>query len=194
MKRIFALILALLLLAGCGAQTPTVEEEPAVTEEVSAPSEEAAASDLSFGDFSAQTLSGETVTQEVFAEADLTVVNLWATYCGPCKSEMPVLGMLDEELDNVQVLGIVLDCTDQTGNPDSTQVELAVDLMEEAGANYINLVLNTDLAMLGVANVTSVPATLFVDRDGNLVGQGFYGALDEPTWRAVIDERLEMAK
>ena len=48
------------------------------------------------------------------------------------------------------------------------------------------------LAMLGFAGLSAVPATLFVDRDGNLVGQGFYGALDEAGWRETIAERLEM--
>lgn len=196
MKRLLALILSLLLLAGCGAKEVPAEEtlpEEPVTQETST-EEQPADTPIPFGTFTAETLTGDTVTEAIFAQADLTVVNLWATYCGPCKNEMPILGMLDEELENVQVLGIVLDTVDQNGDPDPAQVELAVDLMEEADANYTNLILNMDLARLGVASVPSVPATLFVDGEGNVVGQGFYGALDEPQWRQVIAERLEMAQ
>lgn len=195
MKRVFAIILLLLLFVGCGAKAPATEtpEETNVTEEVNADAavqEEA----YPFGTFTAETLSGETVSDAIFAEADLTVVNLWATYCGPCKAEMPILGMLDRELDNVQVMGIVLDCNDQQGGVDADQTALAVDLMEAADADYTNLILNQDLAMLGVAYVESVPATLFVDGEGNLVGQGFYGALTEEGWRETIAQRLEMVK
>lgn len=192
MKRLLTLILALLLLAGCGTKEVPVEEEPEETVTAETVTEETEVH--TFGAFSAQTLDGETLTEAIFEEADLTVVNLWATYCDPCKSEMPVLGMLDNELENVQVLGIVLDSTDQNGNPDPAQVELAIDLMEEAEADYTNLILNMELAMLGVASVASVPATLFVDAEGNLVGQGFYGALNETQWRETIAERLEMAQ
>ena len=133
------------------------------------------------------------MTEAVFAEADLTVVNLWGTFCGPCISEMPTLGMLHEELENVQVLGIVLDCTDQHGNPDADQVEVAKDIMETSGAAYPSLVLNQSLAMIGMANFQYIPTTLFVDSDGNVVGSEAVGAMDEAMWRETIAQRLEMA-
>ena len=198
MKRLLFLLLALLFLAGCASSEPAAApaeapEEPEVTE--SAPQEEApAASDvIPLGTFSAQTLTGETVTDGFFANAELTVINVWATFCGPCKEEMPVLAQLDQELDNVQILGIVTDVIDQTGSPDSDQVALAQELADLAGCQYPNLVLNQSLADLGFAGLSAVPATLFVDQNGNLVGQGFYGALNEDGWRSVIAERLEMA-
>ena len=184
MKRMIALLLALLLLAGCGAKTAT--EEPITTED-------AVVTANYFGDFSAETLDGETVTQEIFSEADLTVVNLWGTFCGPCISEMPTLGMLHEELENVQVLGIVLDCNDQFGGADPEQVNVAMDIMVQTGAAYPSLVLNESLALIGMANFQYIPTTLFVDKNGNLVGTEIVGALDEAGWRETIAQRLEMA-
>ena len=202
MKKILALTLALLLLTGCSAAKVTQEilqenQVEEVTEEVveepgEAKETPAQPEAVPFGSFTADALDGGAATDGIFSAADLTVVNLWATYCGPCKDEMPVLAKLDNEMENVQFLGIVLDCTDQNGEPDPQQVELALDLTEAAGVTYTNLILNMDLAKLGVASVEAVPATLFVDADGNLVGQGFYGAKDEAGWRQVIAERLEM--
>ena len=183
MKRSFVLLLAVLLLAGCGA--PTVQEEVTVTEETA----EAA---NYFGEFSAETLEGETTTQEIFSRAELTIVNLWGTFCGPCISEMPTLGRLHEELDNVQVLGIVLDCNDQFGGADPDQVAVAQDIMTQTGATYPSLVLNESLAMIGMANFQYIPTTLFVDKNGNLVGTEIVGALDENGWRETIDARLEL--
>ena len=196
MKKTLALLLALLLLTGCGANTPKEEpvvEEPIAGETVEEPAEESS-EPAYLGDFSAQTLTGETLDQSFFANTDLTVINIWATYCGPCKQEMPVLGALDKELENVQVLGIVTDVIDQNVEPDEAQVELALELLTAYGCDYPNLILNQSLANLGFASLQAVPATLFVDKDGKLVGMGFYGALDEENWRNTIDERLELVQ
>ena len=184
MKRVIASIFVLLLLAGCGTKAPAKEE-------VAVP-EESIESVNYFGDFSAETLTGETVTEAIFAEADLTIVNLWGTFCGPCIGEMPTLGMLHEELENVQVLGIVLDCNDQFGGADPAQVKVALDIMAQSGASYPSLVLNESLAVIGMANFQYIPTTLFVDNEGNLVGTEIVGALDEASWRETIAERLEM--
>lgn len=184
MKRIIALLLVMLLLAGCGAQTAQEEE--------TTPTEEVVEAANYFGAFSAQTLEGETITEEIFAQADLTIVNLWGTFCGPCISEMPTLGKLHEELENVQVLGIVLDCNDQFGGADPDQVAVATDIMAQTGAGYPSLVLNESLAMIGMANFQYIPTTLFVDKSGNLVGTEIVGALDENGWRETIAARLEL--
>ena len=206
MKKFLILLLALLLLTGCAAKAPATDappaEEPAAEAPVEetpaeeAPAEEAPAEEepVYLGDFSAQTLTGETLDQTFFSNANLTVINVWATYCGPCKQEMPILGVLDQELEDVQVLGIVTDVIDQNAEPDAGQVELALELLDAYGCQYPNLILNQSLAQLGFANLQAVPATLFVDSEGNLAGMGFYGALDEEGWRQTIAERLEMTK
>lgn len=193
MKKVFSLLLALLLLAGCSTNTPaeTPSQDDVVTEETAVEPETAP---LAFGTFSAETLDGKTVTEAIFSEADLTVVNLWGTFCGPCIQEMPTLGTLHEELENVQFLGIVLDCNDQYGGVDPDQAALAADIMEQAGAAYPSLVLNQSLAMIGMANFQYIPTTLFVDKSGNVVGSEIVGAMDEAGWRETIAERLEMAQ
>jgi len=59
----------------------------------------------SFTNFETTLLTGETVTQDVFADYDMTVVNVWATWCNPCISEMPELAQLDEALpENVNII------------------------------------------------------------------------------------------
>ena len=54
-------------------------------------------------EFSTIDLQGNVAANNVFSQADLTVVNFWATYCSPCISELPELGEWAEEMpDNVQ--------------------------------------------------------------------------------------------
>ena len=196
MKKLIVTLLCLLALVGCSSKNTTpapdapAAQQPSATEQ--APADAAKEEPIALGSFEAQTLEGETLTQDVFANADLTVLNMWATFCNPCKKEMPVLQALDQEYENVQVVGVVTDAIDQKGQPDPEQLDVAKALCEAAGVTYPNMILNQSLAQIGLASMEAVPATLFVDSNGNLVGQGFYGALDEAGWRAEIQARLEM--
>ena len=97
-------------------------------------------------------------------------------------------------VDNVQILGIVLDCTDRNGNADAGQIATAKAIMEQADASYTCLVLNNALVGLGMANYQYVPTTLFVDRNGNIIGSEVVGANNEAGWREEIAARLEMIK
>ena len=204
-KRIFAALSAFaLLLTACSTEEGSAfSSEPAASSSSSVSSAESASVSESaseaeehehyLGDFSAETVTGETVDQTIFADARLTVINVWATYCGPCKAEMPILGEIARErAGEVQILGIVTDVIDQYGNPDADQVAFAQEIMDEADVEYTNLILNQSLAMIGFASLSAVPATLFVDADGNLVGSGFYGSLNEKQWNETIEERLGM--
>ena len=44
-----------------------------------------------FEAFTAQDLDGNQVDQSIFADADLTMINVWGTFCTPCLDEMPDL-------------------------------------------------------------------------------------------------------
>mgnify|MGYP000885189012 CR=1 FL=1 len=62
--------------------------------------------------FSTDDIDGNHVDESIFSEARLTMVNIWATWCGPCIAEIPHIGELakDEFADmNIQVMGIVSD-------------------------------------------------------------------------------------
>ncbi len=94
--------------------------------------------------FEARDLEGNTVTETVFAESELTMVNVWATYCNPCLSEMPELGELAGEYrsDEFQIIGIVSDVQEES---EAEVVEYAAMLVEQTGAAYPHLLLNESL-------------------------------------------------
>lgn len=202
---------ALAAMTACAA-TPAAEESvsqtapasSAVQSESSAGTEEESTSaaqgdeteTTNIGSFTAQTLDGETVDETIFSGHTLTVVNVWATFCGWCVDEMPILSALNEEYaeKGVQVVGVVNDTITADGEEDPEQVALAKDIVAQGNANYTQLKLSDDLIQLGFASLPAVPATFFFDGDGNMVGQGFLGAKNEEQWRETFDTYLKMAE
>lgn len=148
------------------------------------------------GSFTAETLDGETVDETIFSGHTLTVVNVWATFCGWCVDEMPILSALNDEYaeKGVQVVGVVNDTITTDGSEDPDQVALAKDIVAQGNATYTQLKLSNDLIQLGFASLPAVPATFFFDGNGNMVGQGFLGAKDEAQWRETFDTYLKMAQ
>ena len=77
--------------------------------------------------FSTTDLEGNTVTNDILSQADLTVVNFWGTFCNPCINEMPELAKWNEEMpDNVQMLGAIVDVE----TVDSDEYALAQQIVE----------------------------------------------------------------
>lgn len=188
MKKMTSLALILLLfVSGCSENAIPGSPEAFDNSPVSAPQitdgEENVAPDPSdtgdddvkviIPDFTTTDLEGNTVTQDIFSGKDLTVVNIWGTYCGPCINEMPELGEWAAEMpDNVQLLGIVCDL--MTADEGET-LELAQDIVARTGAGYTNIAMCDGLAWIAYS-VQGVPTTFFVNGSGEIVGQAVLGA------------------
>ena len=192
-KRIYAALLAgclLLSLAACGGgeAPPESPSSPPASQEEEAP--EAAPI---LGEFTATDLAGNEVTQSVFEGHPVTMVNVWATFCGPCLREMPDLGALHQEFSEqgFQILGIVTDVQAPDGSISQEQVDLAAQIAEETGASYLHLLPSEDLIACLLWQVSSVPTTIFVDETGALIGKGYLGSRDAAAWRSIIEEKLE---
>lgn len=141
--------------------------------------------------FSAQDLEGNALDQSMLQGHILTMVNVWATFCTPCISEMPDLGTLAQEYEDqgVQVVGLVSDVIDMEGNLDQDQMELAREIVDSTSANYTHLVPSVDLYGL-LYQISSVPTTFFVDETGAQVGGTYIGAKDKDQWQEIIDQLL----
>lgn len=200
MKKSLILLLALLMLSGCGnsaGTTPNTDSSaPSSSQTDDAQSNDSAASESSDDSaetfqltFTAKDLDGNEVDQSVFANAKLTMMNIWATFCGPCINEMPELGELAAEGGtDYQIIGV---CADLNGTGD--MLEDAKEIVSQTKANYLHLQPAEDLYPVLTAS-SSVPVTFFFDSEGKLVGKGILGAQDKDTWSQVISERLEMVK
>ncbi len=145
------------------------------------------------GDFAMKDLNDETYTQEMFADYDLTMVNVFTTWCTPCVREIPDLEKIYQEMkdDGVGVAGIVLDAADGSGETDSETVEKAKMLAEKTGVSYPFLIPDEGYLNGRLAGIQAVPETFFVDRDGNIVGETYSGSRSFEDWKSIIEKELE---
>ena len=128
-------------------------------------------------------------SEEFYKEKPLTLVNVWGTFCGPCKEEMPDLAKLyDEYKDKMNFLGVVVD----TNVSMDTNVEEAQQIIKDSGVNYKNIMPNPTTEDT-LVNITAMPTTFFVNSDGKVLG-GFVGKADKDSLKATIDKILEENK
>lgn len=182
------ILLSASVLGGCGKEEPASPEKEKTVSGGSADEADANSEPTKIlGDFSAITYSGETVDQSILDGADVTMINVWTTFCGYCIDEMPVLQKLSEEYkeQGLQIIGIVSD-VDEANNATVT------DIVNTLGLTYPNLLSSEDLQKQILQYIQSVPATLFVDPEGNAIGELQVGARDEEGWREIIESILEI--
>lgn len=180
------LALSLLLLCGCGGKAPAPGTGPAAEPPASEapPSEEEA--EPIYITFQGTDLEGNPVSQDVFKKSRLTMVNVWATFCGPCLNEMPGLGELAAEFDpaEFQLIGVVSDVRE---GEDPSLVE---SLVQETGADYPHLLANESIDQALLTGVSGVPTTFFFDGEGAYLG-GVVGAGEKSDWEELIHALLE---
>ena len=168
-KRVTVLILAALLLTGCAQKETGQETGQDAGEEKSGV----------LSSFTATDLEDNEVSQEILADYDLTLVNVWATFCGPCLREMPSLGELAAEYQpqGVNIIGIVSDTLTSEGDLDETKAE------------YTHLLPSQDLFGL-LGQIYAVPTTFFVDSEGNQVGDTYMQSMSKEELSELIESHL----
>ena len=125
-----------------------------------------------FPEFKTTDTNGNEVTEKIFANKDITMVNVWGTFCGPCINEMPELQKIYESLPkNANLIGIAADVPE--GMKDG--VDNAKHIEEQTGVKYTNLTVSDSLASF-TKQFYAVPSTIFVDKDGNIIGELVLGA------------------
>jgi len=112
-------------------------------------------------DFRATALDGKTVSLAGF-KGKVLVVNYFATWCPPCKAEIPDFVAAYRELKDqgLEILGV---------NPDEDPSDVRA-FVQEQGINYP--VIAGDREMAGkFGTVRTIPVTIVIDRNGNVVGK-----------------------
>ena len=116
-------------------------------------------------------------------------LNFWATWCGPCRNEMPDIQKLYEEYSaqgedaEVVILGIAGPGIGQEGS-----AEEIAGFMEENGYTY-PVLMDESGEMFTQYGISAFPTTFMIDKDGNVYGY-VPGQMTEDIMRSIIDQTL----
>ena len=148
------------------------------------------------GTFETTDIDGNTYTEKVFSDYDLTLVNAFTTWCSPCVNEMPELEELYQEMKDqgVGVVGMVLDSVSEDGTPDDSIVQKAQLLKEKTGVTYPLLIPDKGFLNGRISGLQSFPESFFVDKDGNIVSDPIMGSNDLQGWKDAVMQKLDEVK
>ena len=113
------------------------------------------------------------------------LLNLWATWCAPCREEMPALDRLEKELgsDAFQVVALAVD----RAGPETVQ-----KFLDEINVSSLKLFIDTTTRSGSALRVVGMPTTILIDAEGREIGRlpGPY-EWDHPEAQALIKAELD---
>ncbi len=192
MKRNVLILLTLATLSSCG-KTPSKQSNQASSIQVStkasyknnvslvssvSPASGETASNFSWYDsegkpLSLNSLKGKTV-----------LINFWATWCGPCKAELPDIEAISKQyaVKGLVVIGVSEDRGDQL-------LKDVSDFASENGLSYQIVIDNDDIAS-AYGNINAIPTSFLVNKDGQVV-EKWIGVRDKKFFESTVAKYLD---
>jgi len=122
-------------------------------------------------DFTLRTMSGPNLRLSE-QRGRVVMVNFWATWCGPCRQELPQLNRLYEKYraSGFVMLGVNVD----------EDVRKAAEVAGKLGVTF-PVLLDTDKAVSRLYDLSTMPSTVLIDRDGKVrhVHRGYQTGVEE---------------
>ena len=110
-------------------------------------------------DFKLTSLDGKPVML-ASSKGKVTLLNFWATWCGPCRAEIPdLVGLQNRYKDRLQILGLVVDDDDQ---------DAIKEFSETFGINYPVAIAGDDIRMQ-YGGIAALPTSFVLDAEGRIV-------------------------
>jgi len=109
-------------------------------------------------DFALKNASGDNLRLSEF-RGDVVMINFWATWCGPCRQEMPLLDELYSKYQRVGFILLGVNIDDDSGK--------AMNMIAELGVSF-PVLFDTRKEVSKLYAVDAMPVTILVDRDGKV--------------------------
>ena len=140
-------------------------------------------------------IDGKEFSGKDFSDYDLTMVNVFATWCSPCVQEIPDLAEIQKEMKGkgVNIIGVVTDTVDQTGE-NQEALEKAKLIRERSKAEYPFLIPDKSNFNGRLSGIQAFPETFFVDKKGQIVGETYSGSHNKKAWLEIIEKELAKVK
>ena len=133
-------------------------------------------------DFTLHAMSGSNLRLKE-QRGRVVMVNFWATWCGPCRQEMPQLTRLYEKYKSSGFVLLGVNVDDDTSK--------AVEVAAKLGVTF-PVLLDTDKSVSKLYDLSTMPSTVLIDRDGKVryVHRGYLTGYED-TYEKQIRELLK---
>lgn len=140
---------------------------------------------------STKDINGKKFTSKDFENYDLTMVNVFATWCTACVNEIPDLAKVQSEMKSkgVNIVGVVTDTVDDNGT-NKEAIKKTKKIQKKTKASYPFLMPDKTNFNGRLNDIQAMPETFFVDKNGNIVGDTYSGAKSAKEWKQVIEKEL----
>lgn len=180
---------------GAGSQAANQKPPAAVTKPAVTTPEKQAPKDpiMALGklEFTLNDIEGDKYkSSDIFGENKLTMINIWGTLCTPCIKELPELQELSGELADkgIGIIGLVGDVSGDESLEDASTI------VKKKKVDFINLVPDDAIRESLLSKIKGYPVTIFVDSNGNLVGEVIVGARSKDEYKKAAEKILDTLK
>ena len=113
-------------------------------------------------DFSLHDINGKSISLSQF-RGKIVFLNIWATWCGPCRVEMPAMEKLYQKFKNESFVILAVSI-------DSQGESVVIPFLKEYGITF-PILFSPDSGIMDIYMVNALPASYIIDKKGNIVTQ-----------------------
>ncbi len=133
--------------------------------------------DFSKGWFKTTDMDGNEMDDSIFSKNENTIINIWASWCGPCIDELPLLQKLNDEDNGIGVVALQLEPS-VADSSIKTEIEDGKVIFSELNLTLENRLFTPELYLNIGDEFSFVPYSIIVDNDGNVLDYMIYGSVN----------------